>query len=85
VPRATLDTDIAVRSTVPREHIIEALTGAGFLLRGRHAHSIDLRHASGEPVQIAIDPVFDAMIDRAELMDLGGIGARVVTTEASPR
>jgi hypothetical protein len=81
VPRATLDTDIAVRSTVPRDRIIEALTGAGFLHLGSHAHSINFRHASGEPVQIAIDSAFDAMIDRAELMDLGGIDAHVVTTE----
>jgi hypothetical protein len=81
VTRATLDTDVAVRSTVLRDRIIETLTGAGFLHRGSHPHSINFRHASGEPVQIAIDPAFDAMIDRAELMDLGGIEARVVTTE----
>jgi hypothetical protein len=31
-------------------------------------------------VQIALDPEFDPMIDRAELLDLGGIRAPVVTT-----
>jgi hypothetical protein len=81
VPRATLDTDIAVRSTVRRDQVIGALTAAGLLLLGSHAHSINFRHASGEPVQVAMDPAFDAMIDRAEPMDLGGIGARVVTTD----
>jgi hypothetical protein len=81
VPRATLDTDIAVRSTVPRGRLIEELTGAGFVLLGSHAHSINFRHSSGEPVQLAIDPGFDMMIDRAEIMDLGGIGVRVVTTD----
>jgi predicted nucleotidyltransferase len=81
VPRATLDTDIAVRSTVPRDRIIEALVGAGFLHRGSHSHSLNFEHASGEPVQLAIDHTFDPMVDRAELMDLGGIGVRVVTTD----
>lgn len=37
-------------------------------------------HVSGEPVQIVFDPGFDAMIDRAEPIDLGGITIRVVTT-----
>jgi hypothetical protein len=81
VPRATLDTDIAVRSTVPRDRIVEVLAGAGFLHRGSHPHSINFWHASGEPVQLAIDPAFDPMVDRAELMVLGGIAVRVVTTE----
>jgi hypothetical protein len=81
IPRATLDTDIAVSSTVPRDRIVDALTTAGFVHLGSHAHSINFRHASGEPVQVAIDPAFDAMIDRAELMDLGGIAAHVVTIE----
>jgi hypothetical protein len=81
VPRATLDTDLAVRSTEPRDRIIGGLTGAGFSIVGRHAHSINFRHVSGEPVQVAFDAGFDAMIDRADLMDLGGITVRVVTTE----
>lgn len=80
IPRATIDTDLAVRSTVVRERVIEALVAGGLSHVGSHAHSINFRHVSGEPVKLAIDPDFDAMIDRAELMDLGGVRARVVTT-----
>jgi len=81
VPRATLDTDIAVRSTVPPTSIADALTAAGFRLTGTFAHSLNFRHRSGEPVQIVVDPAFDLMIDRAETLDPTGIRIRVVTTE----
>jgi hypothetical protein len=81
VPRATIDTDVAVASTVPAAAIIEALTGAGLRLTGTFAHSLNFRHASGEPVQIVFDPPFDAMIHRAELLDVGAFRVRVVTTD----
>lgn len=45
VPRATVDTNIAVRSTVPQRSIIETLTGAGLRLTGTFAHSLSLRHS----------------------------------------
>ena len=80
VPRATVDTDVAVRSTVERHRLIEALTAAGLRHTGTFSHSINFRHPSAEPVQIVFDPEFDAMVDRAELLNLGGIRARVVTT-----
>ena len=80
VPRATIDTDIAVRSTVERHCIVEALTDAGLPLTGTFAHSLNFRHSSGEPVQIVIDPVFDPMIDRAEPLAVAGVTLRVVTT-----
>lgn len=80
VPRATIDTDLAVSSRSARSAVIEALVGAGFALRGEFAHSVNFLHVSGEPVQIVFDPGFDAMIDRAEPVDLGGITIRVVTT-----
>jgi hypothetical protein len=80
VPRATIDTDVAVRSTTHREAIVAAFSEGGLRHTGTHAHSINFRHRSGEPVQIVIDPEFDAMIDRAEPLDLGGIRAPVVTT-----
>jgi len=80
VPRATVDTDVAVRSTVERSAIREALTGAGFEMTGTFAHSLNFRHRSGEPVQIVLDPEFDPMIDRAEPLDVAGIRIRVVTT-----
>jgi Nucleotidyl transferase AbiEii toxin, Type IV TA system len=80
VPRATVDTDVAVRSTAEWGGIIEALAREGLRRTGTFPHSISFRHASGEPVQIVVDPGFDAMIDRAEMLDLGGIRAPVVTT-----
>ena len=80
VARATMDTDFAVRSTVGRRIVVEALTRAGFVPRGEFSHSVNFRHASGEPVQIVLDPGFDAMIDRAETLQLAGVRVRVVTT-----
>jgi predicted nucleotidyltransferase len=81
VARATIDTDLAVRSNVPRPRVVQALRDAGFHLRGQHTHTVNLRHASGEPVQLVFDPAFDAMIDRAEPVDIGGLSVRVVTTD----
>ena len=80
VPRATIDTNIAVRSTVERDVVVEAFSAAGLWLTGTFAHSLNFRHPSGEPVQIVIDPAFDAMIDRAESLELSGVRIRVVTT-----
>jgi hypothetical protein len=80
VPRATVDTDIAVRSTLARQSIIETLTAAGLRLTGTFAHSLNFRHRSGEPVQIIYDAGFDPMIDRAEPLDVVGVHIRVVTT-----
>jgi len=56
VPRATLDTDLAVRSTEERSRIVAALVEAGFSLHGEFPHSVNFRHASGEPVQLVQDP-----------------------------
>jgi hypothetical protein len=80
VPRATLDTDLAVASEVERDAVVRALRVAGFSLRGEFAHSLNFRHASGEPVQIVFDPQFDPMIERAEEIRFGDITVRVVTT-----
>ena len=81
VARATMDTDIAVRSTVARAAAIRTLIDGGLVLRGEFAHSVNLRHASGEPVQLVFDPGFDDMIDRAEPVDVGTLRVRVVTTD----
>lgn len=81
VPRATLDTDIAVRSTIDRASITEALGAAGLRRTGTFAHSMNFSHPTGEPVQIVMDPEFDPMIDRAEALRLGTLIIRVVTTE----
>ena len=80
VPRATVDTDIAVPSAVDHRSIIDALTAAGLRLTGRFAHRLNFRHPSGEPVQLVFDPGFDAMIPRAEPLDVAGVRIPVVTT-----
>lgn len=80
VPRATLDTDIAVRSSVAPDAVRSALTAAGLSLTGTFAHSMNFRHPSGEPVQIVFDPAFDPMIERAESLEAVGVRVRVVTT-----
>jgi hypothetical protein len=80
VPRATIDTDLAVRSTVERTTVVETLSAAGLRLTGTFAHSLNFKHPSGEPVQIVIDSAFDTMIDRAEPLELSGVRIRVVTT-----
>jgi len=81
VPRATMDTDVAVDSGVSRPALTKALEAHGFLLKGEFAHSVNFRHRAGEPVQIVIDPPFDAMIERASVVDVQGTSVRVVTTE----
>ena len=81
VPRATLDVDFAVPSKTDLNRLSEALEARGFSLVGRFEHSLNFRHASGEPVQFAFDPSFDAMIARAELLDQGSVSLRVVTKE----
>ena len=81
VPRATLDTDLAVDSTTDRSLLIQTLREAGFALRGEFAHSINFRHPSGEPVQLVLDQDFDAMILRAPSVHTGDDAIPVVTTE----
>lgn len=78
VPRATLDVDLAVWSSADREAVAVALVQAGFTAVGSHPHSLNFRHGSGEPVQLAFDAAFDAMIARAEPIDLGSGTVRLV-------
>jgi predicted nucleotidyltransferase len=61
VPRATVDVDLAVATRVSRQDVIAALAGAGF----------EVRHPSGEPVQVAFDEAFDAVVERAEPVAVG--------------
>jgi len=77
VPRATLDVDFAVSTGADRNSLIELMASHGI----RVAHSLNFVHDSGEPVQLAFDPVFDAMIDRAEPLRFGDLEVRVVTVE----
>lgn len=81
VPRATLDTDLAVHTSHRQPRLVDALVAAGFEVRGEYAHSVNLRHPGGEPVQLAFDPAFDEMIDRAEAFEIDGGRVRVVTRD----
>ncbi len=81
VPRATIDTDLAVATTVDRARVIDLLRADGFELCGGFVHTSNFRHRSGEPVQIRFDVAFDPMIERAEAVDVGSRSIRVVTTE----
>jgi hypothetical protein len=81
IPRATLDVDFAIPTSVVRAALIERLASSGFRLTGQFAHSINFQHESGEPVQVAFDDAFDDMIGRAELMTFGQLQISVVTKE----
>jgi hypothetical protein len=81
VPRATLDTDLAVHTTRRGPALTAAFIAAGFELRGEHAHSVNFRHRSGEPVQLAFDVAFDPMLDRAARFDVDGVEVRVVAKD----
>ena len=78
VPRATAGTDIAVLSTIDRDKVREALTGAGFRFTGEFRHSANFRHPSGEPVQLVFDAVFDPMVQRAESFEVTGLPVRII-------
>lgn len=80
VPRATLDVDVAIASAVDRGWIIDRMVERGFRLGGEFAHSANLLHESGEPVQLAFDPWFDPMIARGEPIAMGDLEIVVVTT-----
>lgn len=79
VPRATLDVDLAIPSTADRPLLAGRLQAAGFVLVGEFPHSINFKHRSGEPVQLAFDPSFDAMIARAEPIAVANLSLPVVT------
>jgi hypothetical protein len=81
VPRATLDTDVGIVSTIERASVVAALTAVGFRLVGQYPHSLNFRHPSGEPVQLAFDSGFDAMILRAESMTIKSLSVRIVRKE----
>lgn len=79
VPRATLDIDIAISTAADKSFVTELLVSTGFHLVGRFDHSINFKHLSGEPVQLAFDPAFDPMIARAEQVLLDDVSIPVVT------
>jgi hypothetical protein len=81
IPRATLDVDFAILTTADRDALAGALAARGFRRTGAFAHSLNFVHVSGEPVQLAFDPQFDAMVARAEVVQLGELALSVVTRE----
>lgn len=81
VPRATADTDLAVHSAVDRSRLRRALADAGFTFRGAFRHSDNFRHASGEPVQLVVDPAFDPMIERAVRFAVAAVAIPIVTKD----
>jgi Nucleotidyl transferase AbiEii toxin, Type IV TA system len=81
VPRATLDVDFAVVTSADRDALTASLASHGFRRTGIFAHSMNFLHASGEPVQLAFDPAFDPMIERAEPVRFGELEVSVVTRD----
>jgi hypothetical protein len=81
LPRATVDVDVAAHLGAGRETAVKALERAGLQKTGEFEHSVNFRHATGEPVQLAFDVAFDAMIERAESIDLAGTRIMVVGKE----
>ena len=80
-PRATLDVDVAALLSSGRTRVVGALEAAGFRKTGEFPHSVNFRHPSGEPVQVAFDPAFDAMILRAERFEVAGTRVSIVTRD----
>ena len=76
--RATIDVNFAASLTAGRARAVSSLEAAGFTKTGEFPHSVNFRHASGEPVQLALDPAFDEMILRAETFETGGVRVRIV-------
>lgn len=73
VARATIDVDVAAHMGAGREVAIRALEQAGLTKTGEFAHSVNFRHRTGEPVQLAFDPEFDPMIRRAQAIEVAGM------------
>jgi hypothetical protein len=80
-PRATEDVDVAASSAAGRSRVSAALESVGFRKTGEHAHSVNFRHPSGEPVQVAFDAGFDEMIARAGRFEVAGASVCVVTRD----
>jgi predicted nucleotidyltransferase len=78
LPRATLDTDFAVLSTVDRPTLIRAMTEAGFRCTGDFEHRINFRHSNEEAIQLAFDAGFDPMIERAETITIRSVAVAIV-------
>jgi hypothetical protein len=81
VPRATLDVNFAIPTTVERRSLTATLEEHGVHLKGEFAHSINFEHTSGEPVQLAFDAAFDPIIERAEALQFGELELYVVTKD----
>ena len=77
-PRATVDVDFAAATAIERRAVVDTLERAGLRKTGEFPHSVNFRHRTGEPVQIAFDPGFDPIIARAERFDVEGLSVAIV-------
>jgi predicted nucleotidyltransferase len=77
-PRATVDVDVVAHAGAGRDAAVKALEEAGFKKTGDFEHSVNFRHATGEPVRLAFDLAFDPMIERAERIHVDGVTIAVV-------
>jgi predicted nucleotidyltransferase len=78
VPRATLDVDLAVVTSVSRQDVASVLTATGFELTAEHAHTMNFVHPSGEPLQVSFDEGFDSYVERAQSVHVGDVDVPVV-------
>src|SRR6185436_6644722 len=76
--RATRDVDFAVHSTTSREQLVPVFVAAGYRHDGTFEHCLNFTHPNGAPVQLASNPIFDAPIERAESISIGGSQVPVV-------
>ena len=76
-PRATVDLDFAA-ATPDRRKVVEVLEKAGLRKTGEFPHSVNFRHRTGEPVQVAFDPSFDPLIARSERFDVEELSVAIV-------
>jgi hypothetical protein len=81
VPRATLDVNLAIPTSTDRVWLVLHMSDAGFGLVGEFAHTLNFKHASGEPVQLAFDAQFDPMIALAEKLRVEDFELPVVTKQ----
>jgi len=79
--RLTIDVDFAVKSDSDRNRLAQAFVDSGFVLKGRFAHTVNLVHRNGEPVQLAFDASFDLPIARATPIRVGDVAVRTATKD----
>jgi hypothetical protein len=72
---------VSVPSSADKQALIALLLDADFAFVGQFPHSLNFKHASGEPLQLAFDPAFDEMMARAESIEWADVTVHVVTRD----